>query len=200
MAESWAMTGKPQFNYDDAINRATLLFWQRGYSNTSLRSLLKTMKIGESSFYNSFQSKERLYLLCLKHYQERLTRKRWEAFAGERLVRKAIRSFFAAVLDDLDDPKVPNVCLMAASLSSDVLSAKELKRHVLDEMLTLQGMLVQRLEQAKSVGELPHEFKADVAAEIIVTYVQGFFRVVRVLHDRKQMERQVETLLKGLGL
>jgi tetracycline repressor-like protein len=122
------------------------------------------------------------------------------SFPSERLVRKAIRSFFAAVLDDLDDPKVPNVCLMAASLSSDVLSAKELKRHVLDEMRTLQGMLVQRLEQAKSAGELPDEFKADVAAEIIVTYVQGFFRVVRVLHDRKQMERQVETLLKGLGL
>jgi TetR/AcrR family transcriptional regulator, transcriptional repressor for nem operon len=194
------MIGKPQFNYNYAINRATLLFWQKGYSNTSLRALLKAMKIGESSFYNSFQSKERLYLLCLKHYHEHLTRRRWEVFAAEHSVRKAIRSFFAAALDDLDDPKVPNVCLMAASLSSDVFSSKELKKTVLGEMRTLEGILVQRLEQAKSNGELPHEFDADVAAEIIVTYVQGFFRVVRVLHDRKQMERQIENLLTGMGL
>jgi hypothetical protein len=31
---------------------------------------------------------------------------------------------------------------------------------------------------------------------IIVTYLQ----VVRVLHDRRQMEQQIETLLRGLGL
>jgi hypothetical protein len=35
---------------------------------------------------------------------------------------------------------------------------------------------------------------------VIVTYVQGFFRVVRVLKNRKQMWQQIETLLKGLGL
>ena len=34
----------------------------------------------------------------------------------------------------------------------------------------------------------------------VVTYLQGFYSVVPVVHDRKYMERQIETLLKGLGL
>lgn len=194
------MAGKKQFNYEGAIHRATLLFWAKGYSNTPLRALLKAMRIRESSFYNSFKSKKQLYLLCLRHYHEHLTQKRWRAFGGERSVRKAIRSFFAAVLDDLDDPKVPNVCLMAASLSSDVLSSKELGKHVVGEMQTMERMLVRRLEQARADGELPKSFDAAVAGEVIVTYLQGFFRVVRVLHERKQMERQIDILLKGLGL
>jgi TetR/AcrR family transcriptional regulator, transcriptional repressor for nem operon len=194
------MSGKRQFDYDEAMNAATRLFWAKGYSNTPLRGLLRTMKIGESSFYNTFQSKKHLYLLCLKHYHKRLTGSRWAAFAREPSVRKAIRSFFAAVLDDLDDPKVPNVCLMAASLSSDVLSSRELRTYVLDEMRTMQRMLFLRLQQAKASGELPSKFNSEVAAEVIVTYVQGFFRVVRVLHTRRQMEEQIETLLRGLGL
>jgi TetR/AcrR family transcriptional regulator, transcriptional repressor for nem operon len=194
------MAGKKQFDYEEAIHRATLLFWARGYSNTPLRALLKTMRIRESSFYNSFKSKRRLYLLCLRHYHEQLTQKRWHAFAAERSVRKAIRSFFAAVLNDLDDPKTPNVCLMAASLSSDVLSSRDVRKHVVGEMQTMQGMLVRRLEQARTDGELAKSFEATVAAEVIVTYLQGFFRVVRVLHDRQQMERQIESLLRGLGL
>jgi TetR/AcrR family transcriptional regulator, transcriptional repressor for nem operon len=194
------MSGKRRFDYAGAVNAATLLFWHKGYSNASLRGLLKVMKIGEGSFYNTFKSKKHLYLLCLKHYHEVLTSRRWQVFAAAPSVRQAIRRFFAAVLDDLDDPRVPNVCLMAASLSNDVLSSRDLRKHVLDEMRVMQEMLFQRLEQAKASGELPAAFDAPIAAEVIVTYLQGFYRVVRVLHDRKHMERQIETLLKGLGL
>lgn len=194
------MSGKKQFDYEGAVHQATLLFWANGYSNTSLRALLRTMKIGEGSFYNSFKSKKQLYLICLRHYQERVTRKRWEAFATEPSVRKAVRRFFEIVLDDLDDPKVPNVCLMAASLSSDVLSSRQLKAHVLQEMRVLQSALIERLELAKATGELPQDFNAAIAAEVIVTYLQGFYRVIRVLHDRPHMEQQIEALLRGLRL
>jgi TetR/AcrR family transcriptional regulator, transcriptional repressor for nem operon len=194
------MSGKRQFDYDEAMTAATRLFWAKGYSSTSLRDLLRAMKIGEGSFYNTFRSKQHIYRLCLQHYHEQLTRRRWEVFAGEPSVRKAIRLFYAAVLDDLDDPKVPNVCLMAASLSSDVLSSRELRTFVLREMRTMQQMLETRLEQAKASGELRASFDCAVAAQIIVTYLQGFYRVVRVLHDRRQMEQQIETLLLGLGL
>jgi TetR/AcrR family transcriptional regulator, transcriptional repressor for nem operon len=194
------MSGKKQFDYESAVNQATLLFWARGYSNTSLRALLRVMKIGEGSFYNSFKSKKHLYRICLRHYHERVTKRRWEVFATEPSVRKAVRRFFAVVLDDLDDPQVPNVCLMAASLSSDVLSSRDLKKHVLDEMRGLREALVQRLVAAKVAGELPRGFDTAIAAEVIVTYLQGFYRVVRVLHDRAHMERQIETLLSGLGL
>jgi TetR/AcrR family transcriptional regulator, transcriptional repressor for nem operon len=194
------MSGKKQFDYESTVHQATLLFWAKGYSNTSLRDLLKIMKIGEGSFYNSFKSKKQLYLICLKHYQEGVTRKRWEVFATEPSVRKAVRRFFEVVLDDLDDPKVPNVCLMAASLSSDVLSSRDLRRHVLEEMQALQNALVQRLQSAQTTGELPPVYNAVIAAEVIVTYLQGFYRVIRVLHDRAHMEQQIETLLRGLGL
>jgi transposase len=75
-----------------------------------------------------------------------------------------------------------------------------LRTYVLREMKTMQHMLETRLEQAKASGELPAIFDCAVAAQIIVTYLQGFYRVVRVLHDRRQMEQQIETLLRGLGL
>ena len=66
------MSGKRQFDYAAAINAATLLFWDKGFSNASLRALLKAMKIGEGSFYNSFKSKRHLYRLCLEHYHQTL--------------------------------------------------------------------------------------------------------------------------------
>jgi TetR/AcrR family transcriptional repressor of nem operon len=191
---------KLEFDYDRALNRATRLFWAKGYSNTSLRDLLKTMGIRESSFYNIAGSKKALYLEALKHYNDSVTRRRLEAFGSERSVRKGVRKFFETVLDELDDPKTPRVCLMAGSLATDVLEEPEFNRYVLGEMRLFEKVLVDRLAAARKAGELPGTFKPDVAAQVIVTYLQGLFRVVRVLKDRREMERQIKALLSGLGL
>jgi TetR/AcrR family transcriptional repressor of nem operon len=56
------------------------------------------------------------------------------------------------------------------------------------------------LEGAKQSKELPENFNVEVAAQVIVTYLQGLFRVIRVLQNRAQVEQQVEMLLQGLGL
>src|SRR3974390_843604 len=128
------MGRKRAFDYDDVLERATRLFWSKGYASTSLRDLLEVMGIGESSFYNLVKSKQELYLECLRHYNDTVTRRRWQALAAEPLIRDGIRAYFRAVLDDLDDPAVPNVCLMAGSMSADVLGAVELRDYVVTEM------------------------------------------------------------------
>jgi TetR/AcrR family transcriptional regulator, transcriptional repressor for nem operon len=188
------------FDYDEAIERATRLFWATGYTDTSLRDLLEAMQIGEGSFYNSVKSKKNLYLQCLRHYNDTITRRRWEALLAESSIAEGVRAYFTAVLDDLDDPAIPSICLMAASLSTDVLSVGDLRSYVVGEVQTLQTALTGRLQDAAHAGELPTDFDAEAAAQIVVTYLQGLFRVARVLNDRSQLENQIEVLLTGLGL
>jgi TetR/AcrR family transcriptional repressor of nem operon len=194
------MPRKIEFDYDRAIQRATQLFWKKGYSNTSLRDLLKVMGIGEGSFYNAVKSKKHLYLECLKHYNDTVSRRRLEALMSKASVKQGIRAFFKAVLDELDDPKTPRVCLLAGSLSGDVLAERQLKHYVVKEMTAFSDCFIQRLKTAMEAGELPDDFDVEVAAQVIVTYLQGLFRIIRVLQNRAQVERQIEALLNGLGL
>ena len=194
------MSRKLEFDCDQAIHRATGLFWKKGYSNTSLRDLLKVMRIGEGSFYNTFQGKKHLYVECLKHYNDTVSRRRLEALLSRESVREGIRAFFKTILDELDDPRTPRVCLLSASLSGDVLEDRELKRAVLRDMKAFSGAFIERLRGAKKTGELPKDFDVEVAAQVVVTYLQGLFRVIRVMLTRRQKERQIEALLGGLGL
>ena len=194
------MARKIEFDFDKAIERATRLFWQKGYSNTSLRDLLKAMRIGEGSFYNTVKSRKNLYLQCLKHYNDTVSRRRLNALLSETSVKAGVRAFFRTVLDELDDPRTPRVCLLAGSLSSDVLQARDLKQYVVCEMETFTRGFVERLKAAKQSGELPADFEEEVAAQVLVTYLQGLFRVIRVLNARAQVERQIDALLAGLGL
>ena len=99
------MSGKRQFDYDEAMTAATRLFWAKGYSKTSLRGLLGAMEIGEGSFYNTVKSKKHLYVECLKHYNDTVSRRRLEALLSRESVKEGIRAFFKTVLDELDDPE-----------------------------------------------------------------------------------------------
>lgn len=195
-----AMSRKLEFDYPRAIDRATQLFWKKGYSNTSLRDLLKVMGIGEGSFYNTLKSKKRLYVEVLKHYNDTVSRRRLEALMSGDSAKEGVRAFFKTVLDELEDPRTPRVCLLAASLSGDVLAERELKRCVLRDMKVFLGAFQQRLRSAKQNGELPRDLDVDIAAQALVTYLQGLFRVIRVLQSRAEVERQIEAVLTGLGL
>ena len=194
------MGRKLEFNYKRAVERATKVFWAKGYSASSMRDLLRAMGIGEGSFYNLFGSKNQLYLECLRHYNDTVTRRRLEALEAEPSVHKGLRNFFRGLMDDLDNPKRPYVCLMSRSLSSDVLEEADLASSVKSGMKLFEERLSARLEKARAVGELPSTFQAEISAQIIFTFLQGYFRVIKVLKPREQMWEQIETLLTKMGL
>ncbi len=189
-----------EFDYDKAIDKATRIFWKKGYAGTSLRDLLKSMGIGEGSFYNTLKSKKQLYLQCLKHYNDTVGRRRFTALVSPASAREGVRGFFRTVLDDLDDPRTPRACLLARSVSSDVLAEGELRKSVESDMAAFFGALSERLKSAKDTGELPPEFEPEVVAEIIGTYLQGLFRTALLCNDKRQLERQVDLFLTSLGL
>lgn len=187
-------------DYQKVIDRATKLLWRKGYSRTSLRDSLRAMGIGEGSFYNTVKSKRRLYLECLRHCNDSVSRRRLDALRSHQSVKEGIRAFFRRVLDELDDPKTPQLCLLAGSLSGDGLGERELRQHVFDDMKAFTECFEERLEFAKKSGELPRDFDVEVTAQLVVTHLLGMFRVIRVLASRAGAERQIEALLRGLGL
>jgi TetR/AcrR family transcriptional repressor of nem operon len=188
------------FDLDKAIDKATLLFWKKGYANTSLRDLLQAMGIGEGSFYNTVKSKKNLYLLCLARYNDTVGRRRLQALQSGATAGEGIRHFFKTVLDDLDDPKTPRVCLVASSMSVNVLEDRSLKAPVLKEMQGFVRAFEARLQGGVDTGELPAGFDAHAVAQLLLTYLQGLFSVIRVLQTRAETERQLEAMLAGLGL
>jgi TetR/AcrR family transcriptional repressor of nem operon len=195
------MARTPKFDYTTALDRAMRLFWKTGYAGTSLRDLLKKMKIGEGSFYNTFKSKKNTYLQCLKHYNATVNNRRAEAFMSAPTAAAGIRAFFKAVLDQLDDPGTPSrVCMMAGTLTHEVLIEPDLRKYVQQQKRTLNERLIKRFHHDKQVGILPAEFDPELAVPIIITYLQGLWRQASVIYDRADFERQTDAFLTGLGL
>jgi len=189
-----------EFDYDKAIDKATRVFWKKGYSGTSLRDLLKAIGIGEGSFYNTLKSKNQVFLECLKRYNDTVGRRRAEALLSPSSAKEGVRGFFRTVFDDLDDPRNPRACLMARSVASDVLAERTLEKFVQTNTAAFVAAVSNRLKSAKDTGELPSTFDAEGVAQIIATYLQGLFGTALLSYDRSRLERQVDLFLTSLGL
>lgn len=194
------MGRKREFDFDRAIEQAMRVFWRKGYANSSLRDLLDAMGIGEGSFYHEFRSKKQLYLACLGRYNELVTQRRLAILDSEPSVRRALRKAFSAVIDEIHDPANPPGCLMANSLFADVLVDKQLQRTVTREIKAFSAYFAKRLEKGRQSGELPRNFRVRPAAQSLVTFLQGIFRVAGTLNTKKELQAQVDLLLAGLGL
>jgi TetR/AcrR family transcriptional repressor of nem operon len=189
------------FDYDGVLDKAMWLFWKHGYAGTALRDLLKVMGIGEGSFYNTLKSKKQLYLACLKRYEDTEGHRRLQALMTAPTARQGIRALFGVVLDCLDDPQAPSrLCMLAAMASEDVLSEPDLRTQVEDGLGSFHARLSERLSQDRDQGLLPMTLDPETVASVVVTYLQGIWRMALVDYNRLRFERQTDAFLAALGL
>lgn len=64
--------GRPcEYDEDQALDRAMLVFWQKGYGGTSISDLEDAMKMKRQSIYNAFGDKSQLYARSIARYRQR---------------------------------------------------------------------------------------------------------------------------------
>ena len=66
------MARTKEFDRIEVLDRATDLFWEKGYESTSMQDLVETMGIGRASLYDTFGSKQELFAEVLERYADRL--------------------------------------------------------------------------------------------------------------------------------
>ena len=190
-----------EFDYEEALERGTQLFWKSGYAETSVRDLLRGMQIGEGSFYNTLKSKKHAYLECLKHYNATVGRRRAEAFLCAPTAALGVRALFCEVLNCIDDPKTPSpICMMAGTMAPEVLAEPEVRSYVEGQLAEVRERMAARLRADMESGLLADGVDPEVLMEVILTYIQGLWRMAAVAYDRARFEGQIDLFLTGLSL
>ena len=159
------MAGRKQFDVDAAVEQAMRVFWQNGYAGASLEQLSAATGLGRGSLYGTFGSKDGLFLKALQRYSENYGARFDAALAhADDDPVGAVEAFFGVVLARIEDPAVPDGCLIAQSaISSPTLEPATATR--VREMLHRQQARVRSaLAQAHSDPALIDELATYVVA------------------------------------
>ncbi len=194
------MAREQEFDTDDALEKATKIFWSQGYKKSSVRQLQEAMDIGESSFYNSFKSKKNLYLKCLENYNAKVTASRMKAFQSNKSTKMKLKDFFNIIASDQNHTSLLKGCLMTNSLSSEVLSDDEIKNYIVDQFEKYREHFNNLFLNAIKNNELPKNFDTKSASELIIIHIQGIFKLSLISKDFKEIKKSSALLINLLGL
>src|SRR5579885_3199818 len=85
--------GRPRsFDERDALEKATQVFWSKGYDGVTIDDLVAGMGVGRPSLYSVFGDKRTLFLRVLRAYAERKGVRAAKALLSPQPLRDSIAS------------------------------------------------------------------------------------------------------------
>ena len=104
------MAGVRQFDRNQLLSQAMMVFWRNGYQATSIQDLVEATGVNRGSLYATFGDKCGLFLAVLDHYAELIAHPIM-AELNNPSPRRAIEAMFEAIIRRTSDPKWPRGCL-----------------------------------------------------------------------------------------
>lgn len=188
------------FDESEALGKAMRLFWRQGYANTSLKQLLTEMNMLNGSFYHCFKDKKTIFLKALVHYNQNITVNRQKALVRHDDFSNGIRNLFSEIFKTLENKNEPNGCFIVNSMVDEVLCEEILKKYLYEDFGEFVEFLTDRIQLSIDLEHTSTHLPAKQLAFILVTYIQGLFRVSNTDVGVKQLKYQTNEFLNAFSL
>src|SRR5579875_2753083 len=165
--------GRPrQFDIDQALDKALLLFWRHGYEGTSLSSLTRAMGINVPSLYAAFGNKEALFKKVLQRYLQNPASYLPKALE-QPTARRAIEKLFRGAIDMVMNPRHPDGCLLVQGALASGPAAASIRKELSLRRAAAEAAVRRRLEHAIEEGDLTAHVNPAKLARYIITVLWG---------------------------
>ncbi len=165
--------GRPRgFDIDDAVYRAMLVFWSKGYEGATIPELTEAIGIKRPSLYAAFGSKEELFRLALDRYRRDPASYVNRALA-EPTAREVFESLLAGVIDLVTDPERPGGCLFVCGSLARGSTDGEIQQQLAARRISGEADIRKRFEQAVTDGDLGADADPAALAKLAATLLWG---------------------------
>lgn len=173
MSEKPTTRGRPRsFDRTAALDAATRVFWQKGYTAASMTDLCEAMGIGSPSLYAAFGSKEQLYAEAIRHYTDGGISQLSDTLESAPTAKLGIEAFLRFSARSLACPERPLGCMVVlSSVASEGVTG--LADMVVCERKRSLGMIETRLQRGIAEGDLPADTEVKALARFVITVQQG---------------------------
>jgi TetR/AcrR family transcriptional repressor of nem operon len=185
--------GRPRtYDRDDVLQKALLLFWEKGYEGTHLAELVETTGLNRFSLYKEFGGKEGLFAEATGRYMDQL------GSLGAHLRREPlgvdnIRTYFEALIDY----PFRHGCFLVNTLSEKHVVGPGVFGQVRSFVKAGTKLIQENLDAARERGEIAKDTDVEVLARFLVTYEIGLLTYA-ILDSRKSARRQTLACLERL--
>jgi TetR/AcrR family transcriptional repressor of nem operon len=192
------MAGRPSlFDQEKVLDKATDLFWTRGYEATSLDDLLAVMKMGKSSFYHAFGSKKELFEKVMDRFVNEAMQRLVADLPTHRQPMERIRVFFREIAGS-ETARHKKGCFMGNTIVELTNNEKSLSTRAVHRLEKMEGLFLHYIRLAQASGELKTKEDPVVLARYLQTMWNGLNITRRIHPDAAVLLPLIELQLQVL--
>lgn len=187
--------GRPrQFDLDVALDRAMLVFREKGYHSASISDLSEAMQLTAGSIYKAFTDKHGLFLQVFARYTSLRNHDLRQRLAQQPDGRARIAELLRFYLESASDMEGRRGCLVVGSTVELQLLDDELAAGVRAALLRNQQSILQLIEQGQQDGSINPQHDAQALGGVLLCLVLGM-RVAGKMQDLPAGEQLIATTL-----
>ena len=183
--------GRPRsFDEAGALEKATQVFWAKGYDGVTIDDLVAGMGVGRPSLYAIFGDKRTIFLRVLKAYAEHKGALGAKALLSPGTLRESITGFLRFAVETATEKGSARGCLLmcVAPLVDDA----EVRRFVQSTVAGGAALLEGRFRDAISAGEIPTDFPVAARAVQVTDFARGLTMRAQIGTPRKTLLKEAE--------
>ncbi|KFF02553.1 TetR/AcrR family transcriptional regulator [Chryseobacterium luteum] len=184
------MRGRPAtFDNDKIIEKAQKVFWEKGYSATSMADLLKATGMGSGSFYNTFKGgKKELFKKAIQQRRNAFTTFKEQLEQSESPI-ELIKDFFKSVAVDSTNAHLQG-CIIANTITEMTFIDEELEDEAIAVLKEVEKMY------SHADGTIKNQTDAVILGRYLITLWNGLNVTRRMYPDNKILQKQIEMQLE----
>ena len=185
------------FDQEQVLQKVTDLFWDKGYSATSMQDIVDASGLNRSSIYNSFGDKHQLFIAAIEYYQNSIQSANLKDLAN-LAPHEAIRHLFEGVLEAIDLNTNQKGCFMTNSTAELAAHDKNIHALLMRNMDDLLNLFKDILTKGQQNGEFDPGMEVERTALYLFSSIQGI-RVTGILLDSKtKMQALIDRTLEKI--
>ncbi|MDW9378904.1 TetR/AcrR family transcriptional regulator [Chryseobacterium sp. JV558] len=192
------MKGRPNIYQDkELILKAQKIFWEKGFTATSLNDLSTSTGAGAGSLYNSFKGgKKELFKKSLEQRREDFENFKNTLNKSEDPIG-LIKNFFLNIANAKYNDHMKG-CIVANTLVEMTFVDENLKDEAVEILKETEKLYTSVIQEQQNKGTLKSTIPAEVLGKYLISFWCGINSLRRMYPDKKTLKTQMELQLQLL--
>ncbi|RLQ19975.1 TetR/AcrR family transcriptional regulator [Vibrio sp. SBT000027] len=190
------MAKTAKFDRQDVVDKATNLYWEKGFHATSMRNLQDVIDMRPGSIYATFGSKEGLFKETLARYTELgiLNLNRFRSETESPI--KALENFVKRAVVESKQSSPNGMCMLAKTVAELTGEHAELLAEAKKSLKIMEGEFAKLITEAQELGEISTEREPTQLARHVQVQIAGLRTYAKTCDDIDLLNSMVEDVFK----
>ncbi|WP_413699561.1 TetR/AcrR family transcriptional regulator [Psychromonas sp. KJ10-10] len=188
------MVKTAKFDRQEVIDKATNLYWQKGFHATSMRNLQDAIDMRPGSIYVAFGNKNGLFKETLRNYTDMSLSNLKQCRSEYESPIEALKMFVKKQVIGTQNDAPNGMCMLAktiAELTSENQDLIDITKSFLGE---IGAQFVKVIEDAQLLGEVESSKNAEDLATHVQIQIAGLRTYGKINNDKNKMDELINDI------